>query len=63
MQKYKSSGNTTSMLADYATYMQKYADLAAKIEAMDTKSMSAADSAYYIEVTARCSQKLLSAAI
>ncbi|MGI6221097.1 MAG: DUF6591 domain-containing protein [Coriobacteriales bacterium] len=63
MQKYNGSSDTSSMMADYATYMEKYADAAAKIEAMDTDNMSEADYAYYLEVTARVEQKLLNVAL
>lgn len=61
MQEYSQSSDTASMMADYADFMQRYADFAQKIEAMDSSSMSSADYAYYIEVTSRCSQKLLAA--
>ena len=63
MQKYKSSDDVSSMMMDYATYMTKYADMMKKIDAMDSKNMSAADAAYYAEVTTRVSQKLLNAAV
>ena len=63
MQKYKDSGDTASMMNDYLSYLQKYSDLVGKINAMDTKNMSNADAAYYLEVTARVSQKLLNAAV
>ena len=47
------------MMVDYLNYLQKYTDFAAKIEKMDTNSMSSADYAYYIEVTSRVAQKLI----
>jgi len=59
MNSYKESGDTVSMLSQYTEYMQKYTDLMQKIEAVDTSNMSAADYAYYIEVTSRVSEKLL----
>ncbi len=62
MQTYENSDDVYSMLADYGDMMQRYADFASQIEALDTDSMSTADYAYYIEVTSRCSQKLLSVA-
>ena len=61
MQKYTANPTDLSLLAGYADFMQKYADFAEKVDDYDTKDMSAADSAYYIEVTARCSQKMLKA--
>ena len=59
MKRYKESGNAASMMADYTSFLQKYTDFSQKINAMDTSSMSAADYAYYIEVTGRVSKKLL----
>jgi len=63
MQKYKNSDNVTAMMSDYLSYMQRYSDFVAKVNAMDSNSMSSADAAYYIEVTSRVSQKLLNAAV
>jgi len=59
MQNYQDSGDTMSMLQDYSDYMQRYSDFMQKVNAVDTENMSAADYAYYIEVTSRVSQKLL----
>jgi len=61
MKQYKESGNAVSMLSDYTAMLQKYTEFSSKIESMDTKNMSKADYAYYIEVTSRVSQKLLEA--
>ena len=61
MQKYSANPTDLSLLAAYADIMQEYADFADKVEKYDSKDMSAADSAYYIEVTSRCSQKMLRA--
>ena len=63
MQRYKDSGNTTAMLNDYLSYLQRYSDFVAKVDAMKTDNMSNADLAYYLEVTARVSQKLLDAMV
>ena len=63
MEKYKNSDDAASMLMDYSSYMQQYADLMQKINSIDTSNLSAADYAYYIEVTSRCSQKLLNASL
>ena len=60
MKKYQSdSSNTISMLGEYSEMMQKYADFAEKIDKYDSTNMSAADYKYYIEVTTRCTQKML----
>jgi hypothetical protein len=63
MKKYSKSNDTTSMLTDYLNYLQKYAEFAEKIDAVDESSLSPADEAYYIEVTARVSKKLIDASI
>lgn len=60
MQKYKDDGYPASMLADYSSMMQQYADFTQKIDAIDESTLSAADDAYYITVTARIYQKLAS---
>lgn len=63
MQRYKDSGNATSMMTDYLNYLQRYSDFISKTDALDTDDMSAADYAYYLEVTTRVSKKLLEAAV
>ena len=63
MNSYKESGDAMSMLSQYTEYMQKYTDLMQKIESVDTSNMSAADYAYYIEVTSRVSEKLLKVSV
>lgn len=62
MQKYKDSGYSASMMADYTSMLQKYTEFSAKIDAMDAENMSDADYAYYVEVTSRVAQKLLQVA-
>lgn len=59
MHKYTENPTDLSILADYASIMQEYADFASKLETYDSDSMSTADAAYYLEVTTRCSQKML----
>ncbi len=44
---------------EYADMMQEYADFIDKVDAYDSDEMSAADAAYYLEVTTRCTQKML----
>lgn len=58
MQKYKDDGYPASMLADYSSMMQQYADFTQKIDAIDESTLSPADDAYYLTVTARIYQKL-----
>ena len=62
MKKYNSDpNNMVSMLGEYSEMMQKYADFAEKIDKYDSNSMSTEDYKYYIEVTTRCTQKMLEA--
>lgn len=58
MKKYKASTDQVSMMGDLADYMSKYADMMAKLNAIDSKSLSDVDAAYYAEVSARVMKKL-----
>ncbi len=49
-----------SMLGDYTDMMTKLADFETKLDKYDTDDMSTEDAAYYLEVTTRCTQKMLS---
>lgn len=53
------TANAASMIGDYAKMMQRHADFAEKLDKYDSDTMSTADAKYYIEVTSRCTQKLL----
>lgn len=60
MKKYKESdGKDVSLLSDYADYMQKYTEFAEDFEKWENEELTTAETAYYIEVQARVSQKLL----
>lgn len=60
MKKYKESdGKDPKLLADYADYMKKYAELAEDFEKWEDQDLNTAETAYYIDVQARVSQKLL----
>lgn len=50
--------NDVDMLLKYADMMAKYADFAEKADAYNPDTMSAADSAYYLEVMNRANVKL-----
>ena len=56
MEKYDSSDAT--MILQYAEMIKKYDDLEKKAEAYDSDTMSATDSAYYLEVMTRINAKL-----
>lgn len=59
MENYSNSTDIMSLLTDYTDYMTKYAEFTQKIAALDADDLSPAEAAYYAEVTARVSQKLL----
>lgn len=58
---YQAAADQSSMLTEYLSLMQEYADFAAKAEAYNDAEMNTVDAAYYLEVTSRVAQKLLSA--
>ena len=62
MKKYKANPSDLSLLTDYANYMSKYADFVEGFEKWENEEMNAAETAYYIDVQARVSKKLLEAA-
>lgn len=60
MKKYKeSNGKDVSLLTDYADYMREYTEFAEDFEKWENEELTTAETAYYIEVQARVSQKLL----
>lgn len=59
MKKYQDSdGTDAGMLADYATYMAKYAKVCKDFAEWENEDMNDAETAYYIEVQTRVTQKL-----
>jgi hypothetical protein len=62
MKKYKANPSDLGLLADYADYMSKYADFVEDFEKWDDEDLNAAETAYYIDVQARVSKKLLEVA-
>ena len=62
MKKYKANPSDLSLLTDYANYMSKYAEFVEDFEKWEDEELNAAETAYYIDVQARVSQKLLEAA-
>ena len=51
------------MLSDYNNMLSRYADFSQKIDSYNTDEMSAADAAYFLEVTSRIDQKLINASL
>ncbi|MCR9036310.1 hypothetical protein DWW58_00430 [Olsenella sp. AF16-14LB] len=58
-----SAADQASMLADYTDLVQQEADWAQRISAVDESTLSDADDAYYIEVQARVSKRLIDAGV
>lgn len=58
IKKYSESQDVTSMISDYSNYMTKYTEVMQKMNSVDTSELSPADYAYYVEVTARITEKL-----
>lgn len=59
MDKYEESTDyAPEMLDDFNTYMERYTDMTAKMNEVDTGALSPADLAYYNEVNARLYEKL-----
>lgn len=61
MKKYNESDDTTSLLADYTSYMVKYTDTMQKMNNISEDELTDAEVAYYTEVSARISAKLIEA--
>ena len=61
MKKYKNNPTDLSLLSDYAEYMSDYADFVADFEGWENEDLNAAELAYYVDVQARVSKKLLEA--
>ncbi len=64
MQKYMNADPTgmVSMMSDYYSILTRYTEFAEKMDAFDESELTNAELAYYIEVTSRVSQKLLTVA-
>lgn len=59
MKKYSDNPSDLSLLADYADYVSKYSDFVEDFEKWEDEEMNASETAYYIDVQARVSKKLL----
>lgn len=59
MNNYTSSDDPVSMMNDYTQYMQQYAKTMQELSEINSDELSAIDYAYYVEVQARISMKLL----
>lgn len=59
MKKYAENPTDLNLLMEYTDFMTQYTETMDKMEALDDGEMNDAETKYYIEVTARISQKLL----
>lgn len=62
MKKHSDNPSDVGLLADYTKYMSKYADMVEKIDKWESEDLNDAELAYYIDVQARVSKKLLDVA-
>lgn len=62
MKKYSDNPSDVSLLVDYTKYMSKYADMVEKFDKWESEDLNDAELAYYIDVQARVSKKLLEVA-
>ncbi len=58
MKRYKASPSDATVMAEYTEFVKKYAEFTESIKKVDQSSLSAADAAYYLEVTSRVTKKL-----
>lgn len=58
MAKYMKNPTDMTLLSEYATVLEEYEKYAKAVEKYDADKMSAADAAYYLEVTARVYAKM-----
>lgn len=59
MKKYYANPSDTTLLMEYADYLNKYAEFVADFDAWDSEELNSEELAYYIEVQSRVSTKLL----
>lgn len=62
MEKYSANPTNMELLSQYAEVMDQYLKFSEAIEKYHTNEMSTEDAAYYLEVTTRCSKKMLEVA-
>lgn len=58
-EEYSANPTSPTLLYKYASFLQKYTEAITALDNIDESELSAADAAYYAEVTLRISQKLL----
>lgn len=63
MKKYQANPTDASLIKDYATYMEKYADFVKDFEKWEDNDLNTEETAYYLKVQARVTKKLADASI
>ena len=58
MKSYAENPSSTDLIAQYSDMMTQYAEAMQSMDSIDSSSLSSADAAYYIEVTARIAEKV-----
>lgn len=59
MKKYKENPTDLSILSDYASYIEEYAEMMQEFENWENEDLNAAEVLYYTEVQSRITKKLL----
>ena len=59
MKKYNNNPSDAELLSDYADYVSKYSDFVEDFDKWEDEEMNNTEAAYYIDVQARVSKKLL----
>lgn len=59
VKKYKDDPTDTAIFSDYSSYVGQYVDMMQKFKDWNSKDLNKAETAYYIEVQARITKKLL----
>ncbi|MBQ4312770.1 MAG: hypothetical protein IJC18_01045, partial [Clostridia bacterium] len=59
MKKYMANPSDLGLITDYTDYMSRYSDFVEDFEKWKDRDMNAAETAYYVDVQARVSKKLL----
>lgn len=62
MKKYKANPSDITLIGDYASFMTNYSKYVADFSKWESAELNAAETAYYIDVQARVSKKLLEVA-
>ena len=62
LKKYMDNPDDISLLNDYYKYLSKYDDMLEKFEKWEGEDLNDAELAYYLDVQARVTQKLLEVA-